>query len=288
MKNGSMQLKDLYQHAKEQMKRNSVENPALETSILLSKVSAINSLSDVYTFPEKQVGRDKTSEFYSLLKRRLGNEPVAYITGEKEFYSRPFTVTPDVLIPRPETELLVEEAVKTGEKIQNPVILDIGTGSGCIAVTLACELGESLIYATDVSLDALRVARRNAVRHDCVKRVKFINGDLSEHFSNGTFDIVVSNPPYVSESEFELLEPDVKYYEPRTALVADEQGFYAIRKIISDAGSILKDGGYCLLEVGAGQAGKVKDIFEEAGFREISSVKDIANIERVVKAQWKK
>ncbi len=288
MKSGSMQLKDLYQKAKEHMKRVSIENPSLETSILLSRVNAIDNLSDIYTHPEREVGQDKIAEFCGLLERRLGHEPVSYITGEKEFYSRPFTVSPDVLIPRPETELLVEETLRIVEKIKNPVILDVGTGSGCIAVTLACELGESVIYATDVSVDALRIAQLNAARHDCTNRINLINGDLSEHFSNCVFDVVVSNPPYISESELTLLEPEVRDFEPHMALLAGEDGLQAIREIVTSGIRVLKDGGYCLLEVGADQAERVKALFEESGYRETSSFKDIANIERVVRAKWKK
>lgn len=283
-----MQLKELYRQAKENMKRGSVENPSLEASILLSKASAITNLTDVFTHPEKELGSDKIEKFRGLLERRLAKEPVAYITGEKEFYSRTFTVTPDVLIPRPETELLVEETLKAAEQVNHPVILDIGTGSGCIAVTLACELPECTIYANDISSGALTVAKRNALTHGSMGTIQFINGDSSQHFSEGVFDIVVSNPPYVSESEFSLLEPDVREYEPSTALLAGEDGLLTIRKIISDAGSTLKDGGFCLLEVGAGQAGEVKELFEESDFQEISAVKDTANIERVVKAKWKK
>lgn len=283
-----MQLKELYRQAKENMKRGSVENPSLEASILLSKASVINNLTDVFIYPEKELRSDKIEKFRVLLERRLAKEPVAYITGEKEFYSRTFTVTSDVLIPRPETELLVEETLKAAEEVNHPVILDIGTGSGCIAVTLACELPECTIYANDISLGALTVAKRNALANGSTDRIKFINGDLSQHFSEGVFDIVVSNPPYISESEFSLLEPDVREYEPRAALLAGEDGLFTIRKIISGAGSILKDGGFCLLEVGAGQSGEVKELFKASGFREISALKDIANIERVVKAKWKK
>lgn len=283
-----MQLKELYRQAKENMKRGSVDNPSLEASVLLSKASAITNLTDVFTYPEKELGPDKIEKFRELLERRLAGEPVAYITGEKEFYSRTFTVTPDVLIPRPETELLVEEALIAAEQVNRPVILDIGTGSGCIAVTLACELTECTVYANDVSSSALTVAKHNALTHGSAGKITFINGDLCRHFSDSVFDIVVSNPPYVSESEFSLLEPDIREYEPRTALLAGEDGLLTIRKIISDAGSILKDGGFCLLEVGAGQSVEVKKLFEASGFREISAVKDTANIERVVKAKWKK
>ncbi len=272
----------------ENMKRHSIENPALETSVLLSRTRIIKNVAEIYTTPDKEPDQDKVIEFYGLLERRIKNEPIAYIVGEKEFYSRSFSVDRNVLIPRPETELLVEETIKAAEGIRNLVILDIGTGSGCVAVTIACELGESAIYATDISREALAVARKNSRKHETDKRIQFINGQLSDPFIKRAFDIVVSNPPYVTESEYLLLEPDVKDYEPRISLVAGGDGLCFIREIISGAPRILKKGGWCLLEIGAGQSPTVKELFEESGFEEISSVKDLAGIERVVKAQWKK
>lgn len=283
-----MHLRELYQHGIENMKRHSIENPALETSVLLSKTRVISNIAEIYTFPEKEPDQDKVREFYSLLERRLKHEPIAYIVGEKEFYSRPFTVDRNVLIPRPETELLVEQALKAADGIPHPVILDIGTGSGCVAVTIACELGASEIYATDISPGALAVARKNAEKHLSDKRIRFINGHLSDSFTKGVFDIVVSNPPYVSAADYRFLEPDVKEYEPRTSLIAGDDGLCFIRDIISGASYTLKNGGWCLLEAGAGQARRVKELFEEHGFGKISSVKDLADIERVIKAQWKK
>lgn len=283
-----MHLRDLYNYGIENMKRYSIENPALETSVLLSKTGVIRNIAEIYTSPEKEPDREKVREFYGLLERRLKREPIAYIVGEKEFYSRSFIVDRNVLIPRPETELLVEEALKATEGIPRPVILDIGTGSGCVAVTMACELGDCEIYATDISPGALAAAQKNAERHLSEKRILLINGHLSDPFSKEAFDIVVSNPPYIPEEEYRYLDPDVKDYEPRASLIAGEDGLYFIRGIISGASYTLKNGGWCLLEAGAGQASTVKEIFEEHGFREISSVKDIAGIERVVKAQWKK
>lgn len=283
-----MHLKDLYQLGKENMRRSLIENPALETSILLSKTSAIKDISEIYAYPEKELDDVEVEEFYRLLERRIKREPIAYISGEKEFYSRTFSVNRDVLIPRPETELLVEEALRTAAEIANPVILDACTGSGCIAVTLACEKPGSRVAASDISRGALATARANAERHSTREAISFVIGSLADPFQREAFDLVVSNPPYIPEAEYALLPPDVRDYEPRAALAGGEDGLYFISKLISDAGRVLKNGGWCLLEIGAGQSPGVIKLFEEARFSEISSIRDINDIERVVRAQWKK
>ncbi len=283
-----MQLKDLYHLGKKELKRSSVESPGREISILLLKLGVVKAISDIYVFPEKDVGKWAGEQLFQLIKRRMAGEPMAYVVGEKEFYSRTFEVNSQVLIPRPETEILVEETLKVLDKMESPTILEVGTGSGCLAVTLACEHDSLSIYATDISFKALSVAGRNARRHNSHLRIVFVNADLSYGFKGGKFGVVVSNPPYVSEGEFHLLEPDVKDYEPRKSLLAGEDGLYYIKNIISNSRNLLKGGGWCLLEVGQGQDVRVDELFEEYGFHSISSVSDISNIGRVVKAKWKK
>jgi release factor glutamine methyltransferase len=283
-----MHLKDLYRLGKENMRLHLIENPALEASILLSKTSAIKDFSEIYAYPERELDQVKVEEFYRLLERRIKNEPIAYITGEKEFYSRTFFVNKDVLIPRPETELLVVEALKEAQGIEKPEILDAGTGSGCIAVTLSCEKPGSTVIAGDVSPGALALARKNAERHNRRGGILFVLASLTDPFRSGSFDLVVSNPPYIPEAEYALLPPDVRDYEPRPALVGGEDGLDFIRKIISGAGRVLKHGGWCMVEIGAGQSSAVTRLFEEAGFTEVSSAKDLNGIDRVVRAKWKK
>ncbi len=270
------------------MRRSLIENPALETSILLSMTSAIKDISEIYAYPEKEIEDVEVEEFYRLLERRLNNEPIAYITGEKEFYSRTFSVNREVLIPRPETELLVEEALRIAEDEPNPAILDAGTGSGCIAVTLAREKPGSRVAATDISQGALATARVNAERHSVREEISFVLGSLAGPFRRETFDLVVSNPPYIPEADYALLPPDVRDYEPRSSLVGGGDGLSFITKLVSDAGRVLKNGGWCLLEIGAGQSPDVIKLFEEARFSGVSSIRDINDIERVVRAQWKK
>ncbi len=283
-----MHLKDLYRLGKENMRRSLIENPALETSILLTKTSAIKDIAEIYANPGKELDDVKVEEFYRLLERRIKSEPIAYITGEKEFYSRTFSVNRDVLIPRPETELLVEAALGLIKDLPNPAVLDAGTGSGCIAVTLACEKPGSRVAASDISRGALATARSNAERLCSREEILFVLGSLTDPFRSESFDLVVSNPPYIAEYEYALLPPDVRDYEPRSSLVGGEDGLYFISRTISGAGRVLKNGGWCLLEIGAGQSSDVIKLFEEARFSEISSIKDLNDIERVVRAQWKK
>ncbi|HVY54126.1 MAG TPA: peptide chain release factor N(5)-glutamine methyltransferase [Thermodesulfobacteriota bacterium] len=283
-----MYLRELYQIGKKNMRLHLIENPALEASILLSKSSAIEDVSEIYAHPEKELDQVKVDEFYRLLERRINNEPIAYITGEKEFYSRSYSVNKDVLIPRPETELLVEEALGVTADIANPAILDIGTGSGCIAVTLSCEKPGSTVIAADISGGAVRLARANADRHGALSGMRFVIGSLAEPFRDESFDVIVSNPPYVAEADFENLAPGVRDFEPRSSLVGGEDGLYYIRKITAEAKRVLRPGGWCLIEIGVGQSPQVIKLFEEAGFNNICCVRDINDIERLVRAQCKK
>ena len=283
-----MQLKELYQFGKESLGRNSIETPALEAYLLLSETDVINNISEIYAFPEKEIDQNTVDEFHELINRRLNREPIAYIAGEKEFYSRPFKVNPSVLIPRPETEILVEETLQLAKLAGSPLILEIGSGSGCIAITLSCEYKNAGIVASDISWEALSIAKENTYMHEQSKRISLVRADLISSFKNSSFDIVVSNPPYISEGEFAQLEPDVKDFEPVSTLIAKEDGLYYIRKIISGSKRILKDDGWCVLEIGHGQEKSVKALFKEYGFTEISSRKDLNGTQRVIKAKWKK
>ena len=270
------------------MARNYIENPSRETYLLLRNSEVLRDFTEVFTSSDMEPEPRKIEKFYELLERRINHEPLAYIAGEKEFYSRSFDVNGSVLIPRPETELLVTEALDIARGVGEPAILDIGTGSGCIAVTLACELPAAKVYASDISPEALNIARCNAGKNGAAERVRFILGDLAEAFGAGSFDIVVSNPPYVSPAEYEVLDPSVKNYEPALALVSEEDGLSHINRIIRDSSRILKGGGWCMVEAGYTQSARVEALYEEAGFGDISSVKDISGIERVIKARWKK
>ena len=320
MKNGEgIFLKELYLKGRDLLKKSGLENPELEAVLLLSKVLRINT-TYIYAHPKNWVRSDKIKEFELLLERRIKREPIAYILGEKAFYSRSFIVTTDVLIPRPETEILVEESLKLIKNILYPTILDVGTGSGCIAVTIACEAGNAQNFATDISFEALMVARANSERHKVAKRISLICADFLSCFKENSFDIIISNPPYIPESELYRLESDVRDFEPKVSLIGGgsilrqgsgqalrlhpstvrselvedsqpttgEEGLNCIRKIVHEAGRVLKNDGWCIIEVGANQSEKVSEIFKGVGFKEVSTVKDLAGIERVVKGKWKR
>lgn len=278
-----MLIKDLYQYGKKCLASNSIPSPDLDAAILLNKVTGYG-LIDIYRDPEIDIPHNLVKKYNELLKRRVSREPVAYIVGQKEFYSRMFIVNSDVLIPRTESELLVEQVITHARKMSSPVILDLGTGSGCIAVTLKAELEDVVCIASDSSVNALKVARKNA-RTNNVK-LEFVCCDLLNGFKNNSFDVIVSNPPYVSEADYAILDENVRDFEPREALVSRDKGLFAIRQIVFYSRYVIKNGGWLMVETGYDQSDKVKEFFKCNGFNNIESVKDIAGIDRVIKAQW--
>ncbi len=223
--------------------------------------------------------------YASLLERRLAGEPIQYITGEAEFYGLPFRVTRDVLIPRPETEHLVEKTVQLLPLFPEPRIVDVGTGSGAIAIALAHEGTRAAITAIDTSDAALDVARLNAERIGFADRVRFLHGDLLGPVMSEQFDFVVSNPPYVPELDRPMLSVEVRDYEPAQALFAGEDGLDVYRRLIPAAAKVLRPGGYLLLEIGFGQAGSVADLMKAGGFERIERTPDLQGITRVLCGQ---
>ncbi len=220
----------------------------------------------------------QTTQFETLLARRLAGEPVAHLTGTREFFGRTFQVSPDVLIPRPDTELLVERALARIPPDQTVDVLDLGTGSGCIALTLALERPLAHVTATDRSAAALAVAQRNASILDA--HVEFLNSDWFDGLGGRRFDLIVSNPPYIPAADPHLSRGDVRF-EPQTALVAGMDGLDDLRRLIAAAGAHLKPGGTLLLEHGYDQAGAVRDLLRRSGFFHPQSWRDLAGHERV-------
>ena len=218
----------------------------------------------------------ETTAFDALLVRRLAGEPVAYLLGEREFYGRPFRVTPATLIPRPETEHLVDAALARGPAQAR--VLDIGTGSGCIAITLKLERPDWQVTAIDLSTDALVVARDNACRLDA--DIEWLESDLFAALAGRTVDLIVSNPPYVAEADPHMATGDVRF-EPRTALTSGEDGLDAIRQIVKQAPAHLSDGGWLLLEHGWDQGDAVGRLLTEAGFSKTFLEFDLAGQARV-------
>ena len=280
-----MELRKLYLKGRKSFEKNGFECPGIETKAILAKSLNVDPL-EIYAHPERRVDTERTEAFEELLRRRLAGEPLAYVTGRREFYSRSFAVTRDVLVPRPETETLAELAIETAGQMKNPRILDLGTGSGCLAVTVFLETCGCEVSASDVSAAALRVAEENARTHGA--RVRFVNSDLLGCFAKFSFDMIISNPPYVSEAEYAELSSQIRRHEPRAALVGGEDGLEYIRKIAAAAGRALREGGFLLLEIGAGQARNVESIVSENGFSDVRFQTDIGGVKRVVKATWKK
>jgi release factor glutamine methyltransferase len=237
------------------------------------------------------VAAEATSDFCALTERRSAGEPVQYITGEAEFYGLTFEVNRDVLIPRPETELLVEKAIELAQKLRqsgmipDPRIVDVGTGSGAIAVALAHELPFGQITATEISPAALAVAKANAARNGVADRVRFLEGDLLNPVGRGQFDLVISNPPYVPERDCDSLPVEVRNYEPAQALFAGEDGLAIYRRLLPQAFSVLIAGGILLVEIGYGQRAPVESLLSNAGFRGIEFTEDLQKIPRVAAAR---
>ncbi len=231
------------------------------------------------------VEAESAGYFFQLLDRRRGRVPLQYLLGVQEFRGLPFQVTPAVYIPRPETEGLVEEAVTRLEG--RPVRLaDVGCGSGCVAISIASELPDSQVFATDISPAALAVARENATRNGVGSRIEFLHGDLLEPLSNkAALDAVVSNPPYISEVDLGDLEPEVKEYEPRVALAAGPDGLAVMRRLLPQAETVLAPGGLLLLEIGIGMEEQVKALLSGTTLVWQATVPDLHGIPRVLVAE---
>jgi release factor glutamine methyltransferase len=235
---------------------------ALDARLLLQAAAHVGH-ADIIAHPERLLTADQAARFEALVRRRLAHEPVSRILGEREFYGRSFTVTPAVLDPRPDTETLIDaaRAVMPGQAR----ILDLGTGSGIIAVTLLCERADATGFAVDISGDALDVARHNAGRHDVADRISLAQGSWFAPVT-GTFDLILSNPPYIPDAEIATLAPDVRGFDPRESLAGGEDGLEPYRFIAAGSGHHLKPGGHILVEIGTGQADAVVAIFKTAGF----------------------
>lgn len=248
--------------------------------------------SFILTHAEDAIAEAQAERFRQSLERRAKGEPLQYITGHQEFFGLDFEVTKDVLIPRPETELLVETALKLLSDYQEtPSICDVGTGSGCIAIALLCKITGARAVAIDISPAALAVAKRNAARHSVTERVDCFISDCFSALSpqdpkQSSFDLIVSNPPYVEERAFAGLQREVRDFEPRTALAAGPDGLSIIRRLLLEAGSFLKTGGHFLFEIGFDQSAAVERLIEpmvrRGAWRLLDIHADLQGIPRIV------
>ena len=266
-----------------------IESARLSAELLLSHALGIKRI-ELYTQFDKQVPQQQLDKLHSLVKRAGLHEPVAYLTGKTEFYSLELDITADCLIPRPETELLVQRAIeflRTRSGIQ--YVCDLCTGSGCIAVAIAKNFPDARVTATDISAAALAVAARNVEKHRLKEHIQLLCGDLFEpviqQLDVNQFDLIVCNPPYVSAAEYEILDKNVKEYEPESALLAGADGMDVYRRIIKKVDEFLKPGAALMLEIGYAQGPAVRDLLEQTGaFVEINIEKDPHDNDRVVTA----
>jgi len=262
------------------------ESPRLDAEVLLAHVRGCPRIA-LYTAFDTPVADEERGRFRSLVKRRGEGEPVAYLVGSREFFSLAFAVTKDVLVPRPETEGLVVRAIDLFKAAAAPRIVDVGTGSGAIAVTLAKRLPRATLVATDISAAALAVARGNAARHGVAERIGFVACNLlGDPLASGPWDAIVSNPPYVREDEFDTLPRDVREHEPRTALVSGPTGVEIVARLAAAAADRLAPGGWLLVEIGPAVAAAAEAaIAAVPGLVPETTLKDLAGLPRIVQAR---
>jgi len=264
-----------------------VDSPRLSAELLLAHVLDCSRIAFV-TDRARMLTDTELSRFRELIERRAAGEPVAYLLGSREFYGLDFTVTPDVLIPRPETEHIVDEVEAAFRKDASFRFVDLGTGSGILAVTIAHLFPRASGIAVDISSGALAVARSNAAKHQVVDRLDFRLGDFTTHlFDDAQFDLVVSNPPYVTEQEYSEASLEVTVFEPVGALVSGSDGLDHVRAMLSQVSRVLKPGGLFLMEIGWGQGAAVKKIMLDLHpeFRDVTVLPDLAGRDRVVRAR---
>jgi len=256
------------------------DNPHLEAEILVREATGLIR-EQLLAHPECKMAPEAGRRLEAMAARRETREPLAYILGRAEFYSLTFRVTPAAIVPRPETEILVEEAVKRAREIGAQLLVDVGTGSGAIAVALAKELPGARVVAADVSRDALHLARENCTRHGVLERVLLVGSDLFSALQLEA-DGIIANLPYVESDALSQLQPEVWNSEPRLGLDGGDDGLEVIRRASAQLATHLSRGGFATLEVGAGQAGEVANLAAAGGLTRIEVVRDYAGIERVV------
>jgi release factor glutamine methyltransferase len=280
-------IKDEIAHAMGVLADTGVDTPQLDAEVLMTYIHRASRVH-VISHPEELLSHDEVHRYREMVERRAKREPLAYITGEKEFWGLTFEIAPGVLVPRPETEALVESAIAQLRRTQNPLIADIGIGSGCVAIALAVELPDAVVYGTEVSSKAIEIARKNALRHQVQIRVDILEGDLLDPLPkevHGRLDAIVSNPPYIPSTEIPTLQPEIKDYEPIGALDGGPDGMIYHRRILDATKEWLKSGGWVHMEVGIGQAEHVLSYAREHGYADTRIANDLAKIPRIVSAQ---
>jgi release factor glutamine methyltransferase len=262
------------------------EFPRLDAEVLLAHAQGCRRI-DLYTRHGEEASEEVRAAFRELVKKRVEGCPVAYLVGRKEFYLLALEVSPAVLIPRPDTETLVEEALALAKPLAAPEVIDVGTGSGAIAIAVARNHPGARVTATDLSPDALAVARRNAEKHGVGDRIRFLEGDLLAVVPPGeAFDLVLSNPPYVPEEELSRLPVGVRDFEPRLALDGGPGGFAVLRRLTAQVPAVLRPGGYFLVEIGVPQEVAARELIgAQADLGPVTTLKDGSGHPRVLKTR---
>ena len=279
-----MRLDLTVKQATERLEASARGDARLDSETLLMHVLG-RDRAYLYAHPELELSCRELGAYYDLLERRANGEPLQYITGRQEFWGLDLLVSPAVLIPRPETEHSVEAALELLRDIDFPHIIDVGTGSGCIAIALASELPKARIDAVDISAEALQIARKNAQRLGFGDRIQFSQSDLLGYCVElgHTYDMVISNPPYVGESETDKLQIEVRNHEPHCALFGGQEGLDIYRRLIPQAHRVLKPDGWLVMEIGFSQEQAIHQLLSE--WRDVRSVPDLRGIPRVVIAR---
>ena len=287
-----MKIADAIRYATERLVQAGIQDARLDAGVLLSHILERDRVW-LITHTNDALDNERRALFEGWIDRRAQREPLQYIVGKQEFWGLEFAVTPDVLIPRPETELVVESAVKIIKSANSKItIVDLCTGSGCIAISLAKGLGNARIFAADTSSQALAVARGNARKHGVSERIRFLEGDLFEPLGEldlrGRVDVITANPPYIRSDDLPRLQPEVRDYEPEIALRAGTDGTEVQHRIIENAPRFLRKNGVLIMEMGLGQAEALRAMAENTeSYAVIEIFKDLAGIERVIIAHKK-
>ena len=275
-----MNIENILKEGIDILQKNKIANPQLDSEILLSN-SIKRDKKHIILNPKEVLNSEQLGKFKNLIERRKKGEPIAYLINKKEFWKDEFFVNKDVLIPRPDSELIIEQVLKIYSKDDQLQILDIGTGSGCILLSILKERSNFYGTGIDISKKSINVSKFNAKQLNLTNRVKFFHSSV-DNFNNGKYDIIVSNPPYIEQLSLKYLEKDVVNFEPKLALSGGFDGFSKIRKVINKTSNLIKKNGKFILEIGFNQKNKVIKILKEEGFYVNKAIKDYGNNDRCI------
>jgi release factor glutamine methyltransferase len=275
-----MNIENILEEGIKTLQKSKISNPQLDSEILLSS-SIKKDKKHIILNPKEFLKTEETEKFKNLIERRKKGEPIAYLIGKKDFWKDEFFVNKDVLIPRPDTELIIEQVLKIYSKESQLQVLDIGTGSGCILLSILKERPNFYGTGIDISKKSINVSKFNAKQLNLTNRVKFFHSSV-DNFKIGKYDMIVSNPPYIESLSLKYLEKDVVNFEPKLALSGGLDGFSKIRKVINKSKNLIKENGKFILEIGFNQKNKVKKILKEEGFYVIKAIKDYGNNDRCI------